>query len=142
MYSTRHNYTYDLRTSLASGSHSYTIHALTHAYICVAVYVPLALTRSCTDDSFKTCHLWKEGACCSAEFTQQLDADVVTNIDGFYWNHCGNFTPACQRSVACSLCMFPRVTTVSESGCVTTYIILCVDIFSGILAIGLYIMLQ
>ena len=92
-----------------------------------------------TDDSFKTCHLWKEEACCSSEFTQQLDADVVTNIDGFYWNHCGNFTPACQRSVACSLCF--RVTTVSESVYITTYntlcgylflyIIICVVIFNG-----------
>ena len=105
-------------------------HTCPYAHVCVAVYVPLALTWSCTDDSFKTCHLWKEGACCSAEFTQQLDADVVTNIDGFYWNHCGNFTPACQRSVACSLCMFPCVTTVSDSGCITTYIIYFVCISS------------
>ena len=84
----------------------------------------------------------KELAALQSSLAQQLDADVVTNIDGFYWNHCGNFTPACQRSVACSLCMFPCVTTVSQSDCITTYIILCVHIFSGILALGLYIMLQ
>ena len=36
-------------------------------------------------------------------------------------------------------CACFRVLLVSESGCVTTYIILCVHIFSGCLALGLYI---
>ena len=63
-------------------------------------YVCSSFCDTTTDESFKTCHPWKEGACCSAEFTQQLDVEVVTNIDGFHWNRCGNFTPDCQRSIS------------------------------------------
>lgn len=49
------------------------------------------------DETYKTCFLWKDAACCTAEFTQQLNAATVTNIDGFHWNRCGDLSPACQR---------------------------------------------
>ena len=45
---------------------------------------------------YKTCHVFKNSSCCTANFTNQLAVPVVQKIDNFSWNLCGNLSKKCQ----------------------------------------------
>ena len=46
---------------------------------------------------YEACFQWRDGTCCTADFTRQLSRDVITNIFEFRWDTCGNLSLQCQE---------------------------------------------
>ena len=44
---------------------------------------------------YKACFQWSDETCCTAEFTEQLAAPVVSDVDKFRWDHCGPLSDRC-----------------------------------------------
>ena len=46
---------------------------------------------------YEACFQWRDGTCCTANFTRQLSADVITSVFEFRWDTCGNLSQRCQE---------------------------------------------
>lgn len=67
------------------------------------------------NEQYAECHQWKDGACCTPQFTQKLAMANVTNIDGFHWNRCGSLSTSCQRFFVKIECFYRSVAVILDS---------------------------